>query len=116
MGVAINYLQFLMLVFLKLLNEVFVTDYSTHKQREQIQAEFDKAKEYADILMVVMETHTNNEKSVLYPATTTWKMNSISYIIDDFEDVLERHILDGGKLLSHVQYSIDELAARPYIE
>jgi len=61
MGVAINYLQFLILVFLKLLNEVFVVDYSTHEQREQIRTEFDKAKEYTDILMTIMETHTNNK-------------------------------------------------------
>jgi hypothetical protein len=61
LGVAVNYLQFLMLVFLKLLNEVFIADYSSHKQRAEIQAEFDKAKEYAELLMQTMETHTNNE-------------------------------------------------------
>jgi hypothetical protein len=59
-GVAINYLQFLMLVFLKLLNEVFVADYSNHKEQEAIKAELDKAKEYADLWMQVMETHTSN--------------------------------------------------------
>jgi hypothetical protein len=75
MGVAINYLQFLILVFLKLLNEVFIADYSSHKQREQIQAEFDKAKEYADLLMQIMETHTNNE---------TWRV-----VAKDLKDIFE---------------------------
>lgn len=60
MGIAINYLQFLMLVFLKLLNEVFVTDYGSHRLRKEIQVEFDRAKEYAELLMQVMETHTDN--------------------------------------------------------
>lgn len=61
MGVAINYLQFLMLVFLKLSNEIFIADYSNHSQREQIEAELNKVQEYADILTLVMETHSNNE-------------------------------------------------------
>ena len=86
LGVAVNYLQFLMLTFLKLLNEVFVADYSSHKQQVEIKAEFDKAKEYAELWMKVMETHTANKH---------WRV-----VAEDLKDIFQLiHVMenDGSK-------------------
>jgi hypothetical protein len=61
MGVAVNYLQFLMLVYLKLATEVLIADYSSHKDHVSIESTYTQAKEYVTILQRVMETHTESE-------------------------------------------------------
>jgi hypothetical protein len=60
-SLVMNYMNFLMVVFLKLFSEVFTIDYSGHKGKESIKKHFDLLREYADTASVALKGHSNNK-------------------------------------------------------
>ncbi|HUD07005.1 MAG TPA: hypothetical protein VMR34_03900 [Candidatus Saccharimonadales bacterium] len=57
-SIVMNYISFLMWVFLRLFSEVFVVDYSQHKSKEAIKEHVDLLSEYAGVASFAVKNHT----------------------------------------------------------